>query len=104
MSHHLLRWSLFLPNSKRWKAGAESSSIGPVLDLSEKSLPLQESASHVQTKSHKHVNIDFQVKELSSKVNLNEKFDASVNPQHAGITPLALACALNKTEMTKVRV
>ena len=33
---------------------------------------------------------------------MNEKFDASVNPQHAGITPLALACALNKIQMTQV--
>ena len=49
-------------------------------------------------------NVSLQVKELSSKVDLNEKFEASVNPQHAGITPLALACALNKVQMTQVRV
>ena len=46
--------------------------------------------------------LPFQVKELSGKVDLNEKFDASINAQHAGITPLALACALNKVEMVKV--
>ena len=47
-------------------------------------------------------NCYLQVKELASQVDLNEKFDASVNPQHAGITPLALACALNKIQMTQV--
>ena len=46
----------------------------------------------------------FQVKELSGKVNLDEKFDGSINPQHAGITPLALACALNKVDMVKVLI
>ena len=32
----------------------------------------------------------------------NEEFSAEINEQHAGMTPLALACALNKLPSVKV--
>ncbi len=38
----------------------------------------------------------------SSGIDLNQKFDAEIYAQHAGITPLALACALNKVDLAKV--
>lgn len=39
---------------------------------------------------------------LDSGVSPNEKFTVEMNPQHDGMTPLALAAALNKVEAVKV--
>ncbi|KAI0228407.1 hypothetical protein LSAT2_021116 [Lamellibrachia satsuma] len=38
----------------------------------------------------------------SSGVELNEMFTADINQQHVGMTPMAVACALNKTELAEV--
>ena len=35
-------------------------------------------------------------------VDLDEKFTQAVNDMHAGMTPLALACALNKPKLAEV--
>ena len=44
------------------------------------------------------------MKQLSqSGVDVNDTFDANINPSHAGITPLALACALNLVDVVGVR-
>ena len=37
-------------------------------------------------------------------VDLDERFSPSVNDMHAGMTPLALACALNKPKLAEVCV
>ena len=45
-----------------------------------------------------------QISQLAEQgVDLNARFDENVNPQHAGITALALACATNKVDVVKVR-
>jgi len=33
---------------------------------------------------------------------VNEKFAEDIDPQHAGMTPLALASALNRLQLVKV--
>ena len=35
---------------------------------------------------------------------MNDTFDASINRLHVGITPLALACALNLVDVMEVRI
>jgi len=39
---------------------------------------------------------------LEAGVNVNEKFSEDISTQHEGMTPLALASALNKVEAVKV--
>lgn len=45
----------------------------------------------------------YQIAQLAaSGADLNAKFDDTVNAQHAGITPLALACATNRVDVVSV--
>ena len=36
------------------------------------------------------------------EVDLDERFSPDINAEHAGMTPLALACALNKAKLAEV--
>ena len=45
----------------------------------------------------------FQLKEAcEADADVNEKFTEDIDPQHAGMTPLALASALNRVAHVKV--